>query len=269
LLSIGDHTFVLEVSDGTAKSTDSMVVSVENSAPVATVSGGGTFNLGDTIRLNGTVADFDGDLLSYQWAECDTVLAAGQVATVRGGNPVTLPEAVLPGGLALGTHTLTLKVTDSINPVSATVTVNVIDTVAPTLSPVPSTSMLWPPNGTMTEVTINANARDNSGGPILLDVLLTTNQPQQVGQDGKMIPDWSVEKIDQAAGVIVLQLKNARSGKSGDKIYNVSVTATDASGNASTAQVSITAPHDKRRVDVQRGRSALANGKANSVVKSK
>jgi hypothetical protein len=50
-LSIGTHTFTLEVSDGTAKVTDTTVVSVENSAPVAATSAGGTFNLGDDIRL--------------------------------------------------------------------------------------------------------------------------------------------------------------------------------------------------------------------------
>ena len=245
-LSIGAHTFTLEVTDGTAKVTDTMVVSVENSAPVVATSAGGTFNLGENIRLNGNVADYDGDVLSYRWLEGTTVLAAGEIATLTGGAPVPVTEYVIPGGLPLGTHTLALEVGDGIHTATSNTIISVIDTVAPTLAPVASTNILWPPNGTMTEVTITANARDNSGGPVSLNVLLTSNQPQQTDQDGRLIPDCSVVSIDQAAGLIVLQLRNARSGKGGDGVYSIALTAADASGNSSSADVLIKAPHDMR-----------------------
>jgi hypothetical protein len=245
-LSIGAHTLTLEVSDGTATVTDTMVVSVENSAPVAVASTVGTFNQGDAIRLNGSVADYDGDALSYRWLEGTTLLTSGVVATQPGGTPAPLPEYVIDGGLPLGTHTLTLEVGDLIHSVTAQTTVSVIDTVAPALAPVASTSIIWPPNGAMTEVVITANARDNSGDPVLLSVMVNSNQSQLTDQDGKPMPDCSIVSIDQTAGVIVLQLRSSRSGKGGDGIYTVNLTATDASGNSSSAVVSIKAPHDLR-----------------------
>lgn len=261
LLAVGDHTFTLEVGDGKTTTSDAMVLSVENSAPVAAPAAGGTFNVGEDIRLNGSVADYDGDTVSYRWLEGDTLLAAGEVATVRGGAPVPLPETVITGGLALGAHSITLQVGDGIHTVSAASTLSVIDTVAPTLAPVASTNILWPPNGGMTEVTIAANVRDNSGGPVLLSVQVKSDQPQLKDRAGKPVADWSVEKIDQTAGVVVLQLRNGRSGKGGDRTYSVVLTAADASENVSAAEVAIKAPHDKRRLDVNRGRSSLSNGK--------
>jgi hypothetical protein len=243
-LSIGAHTFVLEVSDGKTTVTDSVIVSVENSAPVAAPSAGGTFQIGQDIRLNGSVADYDGDTLSYRWLEGATVLATGTIASISGGAPVTLPEQVITGGLQLGTHTLTLEVTDGIHNVAAYTTVNVIDTAAPSLTPDASANILWPPNGTLTTVTINANAHDNSGEPVLLSVLVTSNEPSQTDKDGNLIPDSYVINIDQTTGVITLQLRAARLGNGGDRLYSVTIIAADGSGNSSTSEVIVRAPHD-------------------------
>src|SRR5574340_902424 len=44
-LSLGSHTFTLEVSDGTETAVDTVVVSVENSKPIAAPSAGGTLDL--------------------------------------------------------------------------------------------------------------------------------------------------------------------------------------------------------------------------------
>jgi len=244
-LSIGAHTFTLEVSDGIATVTDSMVVSVENSSPIAAPSGGGTFQIGENISLKGDVADYDGDTLSYSWLEGETVLAEGVVPTSPGGSPAALPEHLIIGGLPLGSHTLSLRVSDGIDTVSENITVNAVDTIVPTLAPSASTSILWPPSGGMTEVAINANAHDNGSGTVLLGVRVSTNEPPRTDKAGNIIPDYSIVRIDQSAGVIVLKLRAARSGHGGDRIYSIFVTAADISGNSAGAEVLIKAPHDR------------------------
>lgn len=252
-LSIGAHTLILEVTDGTSTVTDTVVVSVENSAPVAAPSGGGTLQMGANILLDGSVADYDGDTLSYRWLEGATVLAVGIIPTVYGGSPVSLPEQVIAGGLVLGAHTLTLEVNDGIHTVTADISVNIIDTLAPTLTPVASADILWPPNGKMREVIIYANAYDNSGGPVMLSVLVAENQPPQKHKYRTVIPDYSIVSIDQSAGVIVLQLRAARAGKGEDRIYSITITAADASENSSGAEVIIKAPHNTDGVNAGRG----------------
>jgi len=237
-LSTGSHTFTLEVSDGSATVTDNVVVSVENSRPLAAPSVSGTFPVNEDISLTGTVADYDGDVLAYRWLEGSTVLAQGSVIAPAGGTPVQLPAQVLFSGLHVGSHTITLELNDGINTVVAETIVTVIDTVAPTLAPSSSTTILWPPNGKMTHVTINANTHDNSGGQVKLTVMVTSSQPPRMDKRGRGTSDYSVLTIDQTTGVIVLALRNAQEK---ELTYTVAITATDASGNSSVATVSIKA----------------------------
>lgn len=245
-LSVGTHILTLEVTDGTVTVKDDVVVTVENSAPIAAPSGNCTLQVGETLSLNGSVSDYDGDTLSYRWLEGAAVLGTGLIQTPYGGSPVSLPELSI-SGLALGSHTLTLEIYDGIHIVTSNILVEVIDTVAPTLAPVASTNILWPPNGSASEVIIKANAHDNSGETVMLSVLVTSNQPSQTDEDGNIIPDYSVLGIDQSEGVIILSLRAARSGESGDRIYSVKITASDASGNSSMTEVLIKAPHDRGR----------------------
>jgi len=246
-LALGSHILTLQVSDGTATAADEVAVVIENTPPVAAPFAGGTYQVGQDIRLNGSVADYDGDLLTYKWFEGTTVLAEGTVPSPAGGAPVLLPEHAVPGGLALGSHTLTLQVSDGINTVVATTSVIVIDTAAPSITPVASDMILWPPNSTMRTVTIDTHAYDNSGESVMLSVLITSNEPAETDKDGNIIPDFSVANIDQATGVITLQLRAARQGNGGGRTYSVTITAVDGSGNSSSTEVLIRAPHDMAR----------------------
>lgn len=246
-LSIGAHTFTLEVSDGRATVTDDVIVTVENSAPIAAPSTNGNFLIGQDISLKGSVSDYDGDNVEYAWLEGSTVLVKNTISTTIGGAEVQLPEYIITGGLPLGTHTLTLQVSDGIQTVAAPTTVTVIDTSAPTMAPTASSNILWPPNGEMRTVTITANASDNSGGPVMLSVLVTSNERPKTDKDGNEIPDISNINIDQATGTITLQLRGSRLGNGGDRLYYIDITAVDASGNSSTSRVVIRAPHDMGR----------------------
>jgi hypothetical protein len=244
-LDLGEHTLTLEVDDGQSVSSDDMILTIDNSAPHAAPTGGGTYSLGTSITVGGQVSDFDGDMLFYTWSEETTTFCNGETQSITGGGPVDLPVCDLPS-LGLGSHTITLTVNDGINePVSKSIPIEIIDTTAPTLSPEPNISILWPPNHKMVDITINTNANDDSGLPPTLSATVTSNEPQDGLGDGDAAPDWTEPVIDQNTGIITLQLRSERSGSGDGRIYTISITATDSSNNSSTANVEIIVPHNK------------------------
>ena len=244
-LSLGNHSFTLEITDGTATVTDAIVVTVENSSPVAAPTGGGVFELGlGVITLGGQVSDFDGDELSFEWRSGTTVLVSGTAFPPFGGDPVVLGGHVLPiRDLGLGVHTLELAVNDGLFEVISPITVEVTDTTAPQLAPVVSQAIVWPPNHKMAGVTVQANATDNSGAVTLL-VQVESNEPPDFDGDGNFLPDHEILDVNSGTGLIQLNLRAERSGKGEGRTYAVTITATDTTGLSSTAVVEIQVPHD-------------------------
>jgi len=64
--AIGQHTLTLEVSDSQSIATDSMILTIDNSAPHAAPTGGGVYEIFTPVTLGGGVSDFDGDLLTFE-----------------------------------------------------------------------------------------------------------------------------------------------------------------------------------------------------------
>jgi hypothetical protein len=108
------------------------------------------------------------------------------------------------------------------------------DTTPPTiLSVTASPNVLWPPNHKMVPVTITVNATDNvDPNPVSQIVAVKSNQAETS-------PDWVI------TGPLTLQLRAERSGE-GARTYTITVRCSDASGNAATADVTVTVPHDQR-----------------------
>jgi hypothetical protein len=224
-----------------------MYLTIENSAPNPAPMGDRTAQVYTPVVLGGQVSDFDGDPIDYEWLDGDVSLASGQVAAQAGGEAVDLPASAI-STLSLGVHRLALRVSDRVNgPVQAFVTVTIVDTTVPTLAPVSDKTILWPPNHQLVTVTIMANAIDNSGMPVALGASIASTEPENGLGDGDTSPDWTAPVIDQTTGTITLQLRAERSGKGTGRQYTVTITATDASGNSSTANVKILVPHDKPR----------------------
>ncbi len=232
-LSTGAHLLTLEVTDNTDTVSDTMELSIDNTAPSVVAEGGGTYNLGDDIVIGATVSDFDGDTLSYTWRLGPDTITSGTANTEYGGAPIEIAPYVITGGLYLGTYVLELTVTDNVNTIVTDVVVNVVDTEAPTLAPTATPNMLWPPNNNMVEVLVQAFASDNSG-EVFIDVSITTS--------GGTVDDYAVISIDQVAGTATLQLRADKSNID----YTISVVATDSSGNLSSSDVVVTVPSDKK-----------------------
>jgi hypothetical protein len=255
-LAIGNHTLILEAREVKScglSDSDEMVLTIENSPPVVQAAPKHqVVEVGvDPIVVVGDAGDFDGDTLVYKWLDdSNNVLASGTVATTPGGEPVTIPDLTVPAGDArfpVGEHTVRLQVSDGINdPVIDSVSVEVTDTTAPTLSPVPSITILWPPNHKLIPVTIWANAFDNGGGDIVLSVTVQSSEPAEAIGDGRTDVDYYVDSVNNETGVIELWLRSERSGKGSGRVYTITITATDTSGNSSVAVVEIRAPHDRR-----------------------
>lgn len=244
-LSLGAHTLTLEVSDGQTATSDDIIFTVDNSAPHAAPGGAGIYEINTPVTLPGDVSDYDGDMLQYKWSEGTNILCSGNIQAIAGGDPVMLPDCIV-SNLSLGTHVVILEVSDGYNvPDKKDVMVIIKDSSAPTISPVASAYIMWPPNHIMVNIAINANAVDNSGSPVTLTASVASNEPLNGLGDGDTGPyDWTNPVIDQNTGRIDLQLRRERSGRGSGRDYTITITATDSSGNTSTAKVNITVPHD-------------------------
>ena len=247
--SIGQYTLRLEVTDGLETAQSDMVLTIGNSPPTVAVSGGGIYQIWlDPITISGGVGDFDGDLITWSLKEGDTVHASGQLRTEAGGAAVTLPAVNLTGLLSLGPHSLVLTASDGVSGevASRPCQVTVIDTVAPSLAPAPSITQLWPPNHTLVPVIIQANAYDLGGGPVSLAVTVVSDEAAGAAGTGNTEPDWIIDRVqDGPGGEIGLRLRSERAGSGVGRTYTITIVATDSSGNTSSAQVHIIAPHDK------------------------
>jgi hypothetical protein len=260
--AIGTHTLKLEVTDGTYTSSDTMTLTVSNTPPegqVAPTSQDVQIGV-DAIIVTGEVADFDGDTVTYQWVKGGVVLDSGTAHPPAGGAAVAIDDLTIPAGdprFPLGTYEITLVVSDGVNPpaTSTAAAVTVKDTMAPTLAPTASTTLLWPPNHQLVPVTIWANAADNGGGLITLAASVRSDEPEcqwchrRCGHHCSHWPvaDWYIDSINNSTGEIHLRLRAERFAWGDGRVYTVTITATDQSGNSSSATVEIRVPHDRRR----------------------
>jgi hypothetical protein len=244
-LEVGTHALILEAKDGQATSSNQTILTITNSAPHSAPGGSGVYEINSPVILPGDVSDFDGDLLHYEWTDGTNTLCSGDIQSIASGTSVSLPDCIT-SNLSLGMHAISLQVSNGFNlPDTKSVTIQIVDSGAPTLKPVADKYILWPPNHTMVDVVITANANDNSGCTVTLDATVTSNEPEYGLRGGDLGPDWTQPVIDQDTGVLYMQLRAERSGRGKGRIYTVTITATDCSGNVSTAKVKIRVPHDK------------------------
>jgi hypothetical protein len=184
-----------------------------------------------TVDLDGSGStDNDGAIVSWQWFEGADEIATGEVTTVD---------------LSLGTHAITLRVTDGEGATDEVeVTVEIEDTTPPELAFEVEPDMLWPPNHKMRQV-VAGQVSDACHGTADLTFDVTSNEAINDRGDGNTEPDWDVG--DNGDGTFVLFVRAERDGRRTGRVYTIEVTATDASGNEVVATAEVTVAHDQAK----------------------
>jgi RHS repeat-associated protein len=122
----GSYTIRLIVDDGKVESSaDIVIVSTQNSRPVANAGPDQTTFVGNTVTLDGSASsDFDGNALSYQWSFM--ARPAGSSATLKNAgsvNPAFVPDK-------FGDYTVQLVVNDGlIDSVADTVKISTLNSL--------------------------------------------------------------------------------------------------------------------------------------------
>ncbi|MGJ0484671.1 MAG: HYR domain-containing protein [Methylomicrobium sp.] len=172
------------------------------------------------------------------------------------GTPVTVPlptatdncdtsvtvTSNAPAVFPLGTTTVTFTATDDAgNTATATTTVTVVDTTPPTINAVTANpNSLWSPNHELRPVTVSVNVSDICDATPSCEIIsVSSNEPVNGLGDGDTAPDWII------TGKLTVNLRAERSGTGNGRVYTITVRCTDASGNSSLKDVTVSVPHNQ------------------------
>lgn len=222
---LGDTLVTCTATNSVGTSSASFTVTVQDSTPPAITA--------PDMIVEATSAA--GATVTYSAAATDLVDGA-----------VTLNCTPASGSqFPLGTTQVDCTATDLHgNEASASFNVSVVDTTPPTIVGLAaSQTLLWPPDHRMESITLTGSAFDLvDPDPVLMILSVTSNQPDNGTGDGDVAGDSVI------TGPMSVDLRAERS-HGVDRIYTITVQATDASGNSatSTIQVKVTQAPARRR----------------------
>jgi hypothetical protein len=195
---------------------------------------------GETTTLDGSgSSDPDStegtndDIVLFEWLEGDIILGEGETLDVD---------------LALGAHTITLQVTDSMGATDTDeVVVTVVDTTPPEVTIEMSPSEIWPPNHKMVDVVatlhIDDCSADGTQPPTVMLVSVTSNEPVNDRGDGNTEPD--IMGVEAGTEDYHFMVRAERAGGGSGRIYTVTYLVTDGEGNSTEASAEVGVPHDQ------------------------
>ncbi|WP_127128899.1 family 10 glycosylhydrolase [Pseudoflavitalea rhizosphaerae] len=110
------------------------------------------------------------------------------------------------------------------------------DSIAPVISnAMASETQLWPATTQMRNVAIDYDVADNCSG-VTTSLSVTSSEPVTGGAYGNTAPDWVIVNDH------MVQLRAERGIFSSGRVYTISITATDSTGNSSQRQLQVKVP---------------------------
>lgn len=180
-------------------------------------------------------------------AACTYTLAdyRNLASVVSFSSEVTVNQVPAQGSIisGRGTTTVTLTAIDKGgNSNSCTLDVLALDNIAPVIiNAVADPSVLaFPANHKMRTVNIYYDVSDNCG-PVTRVLTVRSNEPEYGIDHEDVGPDWEVINENQ----VLLRAERDSEGKG--RIYTITITVTDAEGNVSSKEVTVTVPHRATR----------------------
>ena len=158
-------------------------------------------------------------------------------------DPLVLSQLPAAGTVISGTgnFTVTISAADAGgNKAGCSFNVAVADTIKPVITAISTDpSSLWPVNHKLRNVKVNYDVTDNCG-PVTSVLTVSSNEAVDSTGDGNTGNDWIVTDDHR------VQLRAERSGAAEGRVYTITITSTDASGNVSMASINVNVPHDHR-----------------------
>lgn len=170
-------------------------------------------------------------------------LGTPTVSDVCDAAPVVGNDA--PPVFPLGTTVVNWTATDgSGNVGSDTQSVEVVDTTPPDFTLTLDPTELWPPNHKFRKITASIEVHDTCDpNPTIRLVSITSDEPENGLGDGDTAPD--VANADYGTDDRSFDLRAERQGGGDGRVYTVTYSAEDASGNVSVRQATVTVPHNR------------------------
>lgn len=216
-----------------------------NIAPIANAGPDQTISVGSNcmalVTLDGSYSsDTDGDPLTFTWT--------WDGGSTTGANPtIQLP---------LGVNTVILVVNDGVvDSDFDIVKITATDTIPVEITSITATpDTLWPPNHKMVPISVTVTSTDNcdSAPSIQLESIIMNEGELTNTYDatydstigtGNTMND--IQDAEFGTADYNFSLRAERSGKSSGRIYTIIYSATDASGNTTTANATVTVPHNQ------------------------
>jgi hypothetical protein len=241
----GGDSFTYTVNDGNG-GTDTATVSVNvTSVDDAPVANNDNYNMNQDTTLTvlpatGVLAnDTDIDDVSFTAQLINGPTHASAFGLNADGSFSYTP---LPGFTGVDTFDYVADDGD-LDSNTATVTINVSDTQAPSLTCSVTKALLWPPNSDLVNVGLSVTATDNDGETPVVSIDVFSDE-DDAEQPGGMSPDAK----DVAAQT--LRLRAERRGDADGRVYVIRIRATDTSNNTSYSYCTVVVPHGQSKASL-------------------
>ncbi len=122
--------------------------------------------------------------------------------------------------------------------------VTVEDTTDPEITASPSRDVLWPPNHKLSTIEVTVEVTDVCDpDPTFVLTSITSDEPEDGTGDGDFGPD--VVGAELGTPDTEFQLRSERSGLLDGRVYTITYTAMDDSGNTNDVVIEVRVPHDR------------------------